>query len=89
MLAMHPDDPPMPSLRGTARLVHRPEHYQRMLDLVPSKHSGMEFCIGTLAEMPDSDIYQVVDRYSRSGPDRLYPFPQHSWQGPALRRDLC
>jgi mannonate dehydratase len=38
-----------------------------MLDLVPSKHSGMEFCIGTLAEMPDSDIYQVVDQYSRSG----------------------
>jgi mannonate dehydratase len=67
MLAMHPDDPPMPSLRGAARLIHRPEHYQRMLDLVPSKHSGMEFCIGTLAEMPDSDIYQVVDQYSRSG----------------------
>ena len=27
----------------------------------------MEFCVGTLSEMPDSDIYAVVDRYSRTG----------------------
>ncbi|MBA3947964.1 MAG: mannonate dehydratase [Herpetosiphonaceae bacterium] len=66
-LALHPDDPPMPTLRGTARLVHRPDGYQRMLDLHPSPANTMEFCIGTLSEMPDSDIYQVVDHYSRTG----------------------
>ena len=27
----------------------------------------LEFCVGTLAEMPDHDIYETVDRYSRQG----------------------
>ncbi|MGH7912830.1 MAG: mannonate dehydratase, partial [Candidatus Dormibacteraceae bacterium] len=66
-LALHPDDPPMPTLRGTGRLVHRPEHYARIAEAHPSASWGFEFCIGTLAEMPDSDILQVVDRYSQSG----------------------
>jgi mannonate dehydratase len=66
-VALHPDDPPMPVLRDTARLVHRPELYQRVLDLYPSEHNCMEFCIGTLSEMPGSDIKEVVDRYSRTG----------------------
>ena len=65
-LALHPDDPPLPTLRGTGRLVSRPEHYQQLLEQHPSPNWGLEFCIGTLAEMPDSDILQVVDRYSRT-----------------------
>ena len=35
-LALHPDDPPMPTLRGTARLIYQPDYYQRALDLKPS-----------------------------------------------------
>ncbi len=69
-LALHPDDPPMETLRGTPRLVYRADLYQRVLDLAPSYYNGMEFCIGTLAEMNDgSDIYAVVDKYSRT--DRI------------------
>jgi mannonate dehydratase len=67
-LALHPDDPPLETLRGTPRLVYRADLYQRVLDIVPSPANGMEFCIGTLAEMNDgSDIYEVIDRYSRTG----------------------
>lgn len=68
-LAAHPDDPPVPTLRGTARLVHRPELYQRLLDLYPSHHNALEFCQGTIAEMADGemDVYQAIDRYSRQG----------------------
>src|SRR5690606_20282899 len=64
-LAAHPDDPPMPTLRGTARLVYQPQYYQRLLDLKPSRANALEFCIGSLAEMTDDDIYDVVDQYSR------------------------
>jgi len=66
-LAAHPDDPPMPSLRGTARLVYQPHFYQRLLDIVPSYFNALEFCQGTLAEMTEGDIYQVIDKYSRQG----------------------
>jgi mannonate dehydratase len=64
-LAAHPDDPPMPTLRDTARLVYQPRIYQRLLDLKPSYHNALEFCIGSLAEMTEGDIYEVVDHYSR------------------------
>jgi len=63
-LALHPDDPPMPTLRGTARLVYQPDYYQRALDIKPSYHSGIEFCAGSVAEMTEGNVYDAVDRYS-------------------------
>ena len=68
-MAAHPDDPPFESLRGTPRLVHQPSLYQRLIDRHPSPANGLEFCIGTLAEMTEGDIYEVVDQYSRQ--DRI------------------
>ena len=64
-LALHPDDPPLPSLRGTARLVYQPHIYDRVLDVYDSPMNTLEFCLGTLSEMSEGDIYEVVDRYSR------------------------
>jgi mannonate dehydratase len=66
-LAAHPDDPPMPTMRGQPRLVYKPELYQRLLDRRPSQANALEFCIGTLAEMPDGDVYDATDQYSRQG----------------------
>src|SRR5215831_5546762 len=65
-LALHPDDPPMPTMRGQPRLVYQPELYQRVIDRRPSSANLLEFCLGSLAEMvPQSrnDIYQAVDQY--------------------------
>lgn len=67
MLAAHPDDPPVPRLRDTPRLVYQPEMYQRLLDLVPSPCSGLEYCLGTLAEMTEGDIYEATERYAAQG----------------------
>jgi mannonate dehydratase len=64
-LALHPDDPPMPTIRGQPRLVYQPSMYQRVIDLNPSKANALEFCVGSLAEMTEGDIYEVVDQYSR------------------------
>ena len=66
-LAAHPDDPPMPTIRGQPRLVYQPAMYQRLLDLNPSKSNSLEFCIGSLAEMTEGDLYAAVDQYSRTG----------------------
>lgn len=63
-LAAHPDDPPLPELRGTARLITHPDAYQRLLDIVPSPSNALEFCQGTIAEMPGGDVYDAIRRYS-------------------------
>jgi mannonate dehydratase len=63
-LAAHPDDPPTPTMRRQPRLVYQPPLYQRLIDLSPSPSNKLEFCLGTLAEMTEGDIYQTVDRYS-------------------------
>jgi mannonate dehydratase len=66
-LAAHPDDPPTPTVRGHARLVYQPHLYQRLLDRRPSSANALEFCLGTLAEMTEGDLYEAVDQYSRQG----------------------
>lgn len=66
-LALHPDDPPTPFVRGQPRLVYQPHLYQRVIDLNRSPANTLEFCIGSLAEMTEGDIYDVVDTYSLQG----------------------
>lgn len=66
-LAAHPDDPPLPTLRGQPRLVYQPEMYQRLIDLSPSPVNSLELCVGTMAEMTGGDLYEAIDSYSRQG----------------------
>lgn len=64
-LAAHPDDPPMPYIRNTPRLVYQPDMYQRLIDLKPSPSNALEFCLGSIAEMTKGNIYEATDIYSK------------------------
>ncbi|MDY0093564.1 MAG: mannonate dehydratase [Candidatus Vecturithrix sp.] len=64
-LALHPDDPPVESLRGAARLVNHPYKYQKLIELVPSPANGVELCMGSIQEMADGNIYETLDSLSR------------------------
>jgi mannonate dehydratase len=66
-LALHPDDPPMPSLRGASRLAYTQARYRNILDVNPSPANGLEVCLGTLSEMPNENIYETVDYLSQTG----------------------
>lgn len=66
-LAAHPNDPPFPVLRETAQLITHPDHYQRLLDIAPSPANGLEFCQGTIAEMPGADVQVAIRRYATGG----------------------
>ena len=66
-LALHPDDPPAEALRGAARLVNQPHKYQRVLDAAPSEANALEFCLGSLQEMRDGDVYDAIRHYGRQG----------------------
>lgn len=63
-LCAHPDDPPLPTLRNTARVLTSEAALQRFVDLVPSPANRLEFCQGTISEMHDLDIYEVIARFA-------------------------
>ncbi|MCB1062388.1 MAG: mannonate dehydratase [Verrucomicrobiae bacterium] len=50
-LAMHPDDPPLPSFLGKDRIMNRVENFERLVALVPSSRNAICFCSGTFATM--------------------------------------
>ena len=66
-MAAHPDDPPMPYVRNTPRLVYQPNMYQKLIDMKPSPSNNLEFCLGSIAEMTEGDVYEATDTYSKQG----------------------
>jgi len=50
-LSMHPNDPPVPVMRGVARIFNHTDGLRRFLREVPSKANGITFCQGTITEM--------------------------------------
>lgn len=66
-LAAHPDDPPMETLRGTARLVNQPSKYDRLTSIIDSPSNALEFCIGSLQEMTTGNVYDTTRRFARAG----------------------
>jgi mannonate dehydratase len=65
-LTMHPNDPPVPVMRGVARIFHHPDGLRRFLKEIPSKHSGITFCMGTIAEM-GVDVLKEVRHFGGQG----------------------
>ena len=63
-MVAHPDDPPLPEMRNTARLFHSFEEYEKLLSLSNSPANGFEFCMGTLQEMKEGNLYDLLDKHS-------------------------
>jgi mannonate dehydratase len=66
-LAAHPDDPPAPFVRQQPRLVYQPHMYQKLLDLHPSEANVLEFCVGSVAEMTEGDVYETIEKHAKAG----------------------
>ncbi|MBD1556267.1 TIM barrel protein [Vibrio sp. S9_S30] len=66
-MAAHPDDPPVDMVRGLPKLVNQPEKYQRLLDLYPSAANALEYCVGTIAEMTNGNVYTATEHYVSLG----------------------
>ena len=65
-LACHPDDPPVPSLRGETRVLGTLEGLKRLIDTVPSEANGLNFCQGTVAEM-GVDVIEAIRYFGSRG----------------------
>ncbi|MBC7235807.1 MAG: mannonate dehydratase [Chloroflexi bacterium] len=66
-LALHPDDPPVPEIAGTARIFRSTEAYKRVIEIVDSPSNALEFCQGTVAEWckTPEEVYEAI-RYFAS-----------------------
>jgi mannonate dehydratase len=67
IMAAHPHDPPIPNQRGAPRLAYNPAEYRKLVELAPSRNSQAEFCVGTVSEMAEGDVYDAVETFSRDG----------------------
>jgi mannonate dehydratase len=50
-LALHPDDPPVPEVRGVPRIINSIAAYDRLLELDPSEANGITLCQGNFTLM--------------------------------------
>lgn len=66
-LVAHPDDPPLQTMRGSARLFHSHDTYRTVFEASNSPSHGMEFCLGTLQEMKGGDIYELLEESAALG----------------------
>jgi mannonate dehydratase len=68
-LALHPDDPPLPSLRGVARIFGTPEAFERAYALAPSPCNGVTFCRANFKLM-GANLTECIRRFGRQ--ERLF-----------------
>lgn len=65
-LACHPDDPPVPTIRGETRVLGSLEGMKRLVEIVPSDANGLNFCQGTVAEM-GVDVIETIRYFGSRG----------------------
>jgi mannonate dehydratase len=63
-LALHPDDPPIPSIRGIARIMTSADAFKKLIELYPSPNNGLTLCQGTFATMGE-DIPSVIEYFGK------------------------
>ena len=65
-MACHPDDPPVPHLKGETRILGSLDGLERLLAIVPSESNGLNFCQGTVAEM-GVDVIEAIRLFGARG----------------------
>lgn len=81
-LALHPDDPPVPVLRGIGRIFDTPEAFDRAYALAPSPANGVAFCRANFKLM-GADLPHWISRFGGSG--RLFFVHLREVRGTATR----
>lgn len=67
-LALHPDDPPVPSLAGIARIFRSVDALRRALEVADSPAFGLELCLGTISEMGgEPAVVEAIESFGPSG----------------------
>ena len=87
-MALHPDDPPVPSLGGVARLFTNFEGFRRAIETHPSPMHGLDFCHGCWSEMRGGEgILEAIEWFGTRG--RLFYIHLRDVQGCATDFREC
>lgn len=62
LLAIHPDDPPIPLL-GLPRIISTIEDLEWLASAEPSNCNGLTFCIGSLSSSAKNDVLAMLRRF--------------------------
>lgn len=65
-LAMHPDDPPVPQVRGISRIMSSLDGYDRLFEEFPSEANAMTLCQGNFTLMTE-DLPAAIRKYGNEG----------------------
>ena len=79
-LALHPDDPPVASIRGIARILTTPEAMDKACNLVKSPNMGVTLCQGTFQTM-GADILETIRYFGEQ--NRIHFVHFRDTRGPA------
>lgn len=66
-LALHPDDPPVPSLGGVARIIRSFDAFKRAMTIGDSPNHGLDFCVGSWSEMSPDECLQGLRYFAERG----------------------
>lgn len=66
-LALHPDDPPVPSLGGIPRLFRNIDGFKRAMELGDSPNHGLDFCMGTWTECGAERMMESLAHFLAAG----------------------
>ncbi|MEA5014781.1 MAG: mannonate dehydratase [Candidatus Limiplasma sp.] len=68
-MALHPDDPPIASLSGIARMFIDLDSYRRAEKLINSKNWGLLFCIGSFSQMAGGakNVFEAIEEFGPRG----------------------
>lgn len=91
-LALHPNDPPVPSLGGVASLIYNTACYDRAFAMAnDSPMLGMKLCVGCWLEGGSAfgKIMEDIQRYCRGGKVLIVHFRNVSAALPQFEETLC
>jgi mannonate dehydratase len=69
-IGLHPDDPPVPSLGGVARVFRNARSYERAIEIADSENFGLCLCVGTWAEGGEAMGRSVTEMIEHFGAQR-------------------
>lgn len=66
-MALHPDDPPVPSLGGVARIMRSFDAFERAMQIGDSPNHGLDFCVGSWSEMSPDEAMRGLRHFGEQG----------------------